>query len=166
MLSDVSELFNEPVIAPATDRRLTRRVVDVWARAARGHFPSWKAMQEMTPDDDLQWMFAVDCEKSVGFPYFIYVGSRIGKVADVFLCGADEFGLSLLDKATADINAARAQRAPHFREETLKLCDGRRVMMRAVTAPLADDGHTVSHVVGAVNGRFPTDTARMCTSSN
>jgi len=154
MLSDVSELFSQPVIAPAQDRRLTRRVVDVWTRAACGHFPSWKAMQEMTPDEDLDWMFAVDCEKSVGFPYFIFVGARIGKLADVFLCGADEFGLSLLDKATADITAARERGAPHFREETMVLCDGRRVMMRAVTAPLADDGQTVSHIVGAVNGRF------------
>lgn len=156
MLSDVSELFNGPFVAPARDRRLTRRVVDVWARAARGHFPSWTAMKDMTPEDDLDWMFVVDCEKSIGFPYFIYVGERIGKLADVFLSGAEEFGLSLLDKATADITAARERGGPHYREETLALCDGRRVMMRAVTAPLADDGQAVSHVVGAINGRFAT----------
>ncbi len=157
MLSDVSELFSEPVVMPATDRRLTRRVVDVWARAARGQFPSWRAMQTTGLGDDLDWIFVVDCEKSIGFPYFIYIGDHIGKLADVFLCGADEFGLSLLDKATADIAAARERAAPHFREETLVLCDGRRVMMRAVTAPLADDGQTISHVVGAVNGRFAAD---------
>jgi len=154
MLSDISTLFEAPVIAPATDRRLTRRVVDVWARAARGHFPSWNAMRDIGLGDDADWMFVVDCEKSVGFPYFTYIGDRLAKLADVFLTGADEFGLSLLDKATADIAAARESEAPHFREETLVLCDGRRVLMRAVTAPLAEDGRTVSHVVGAVNGRF------------
>ncbi len=157
MLSDVSELFNAPVAAPARDRRLTRRVVDVWARAARGQFPSWEAMQAAGLGDDKDWMFVVDCEKSIGFPYFVYVGDRLAKLADVFLCGADEFGLSLLDKATADIAAAQESAAPHFREETLVLCDGRRILMRAVTAPLADDGTTVSHVVGAVNGRFAPD---------
>ncbi len=157
MLSDVSELFDAPITAPAKDRRLTRRVVDIWARAARGQFPSWEAMQAAGLGDDVDWMFVVDCEKSVGFPYFVFVGDRIAKLADVFLCDADELGLSLLDKATADIAAAREREAPHFREETLVLCDGRRVLMRAVTAPLADDGQTVSHVVVAVNGRFATD---------
>ena len=104
--------------------------------------------------DDLDWMFVVDCEKSDGFPFFVFIGERIRKLADVFLSGADDFGASLLDKATADIFAARASEAPHFREETLVLCDGRRVLFRAVTAPLADDGKTISHVVGAVNGRL------------
>ncbi len=154
MLSDVGELFDAPAVAPAKDRRLTRRVVDVWARAARGHFPSWQAMQAADLGDDADWMFVVDCEKSVGFPYFVFVGGRLAKLADVFLCGADQLGLSLLDRATADIAAAREREAPHFREETLVLCDGRRILMRAVTAPLADDGETVSHVLGAINGRF------------
>lgn len=154
MLRDVTELFSAPETAPAIDRRLTRRVVDVWARAARGHFPSWTAMQDAGLGEDEDWMFVVDCEKSIGFPYFVHVGKRLGKLADIFLCGADEFGLSLLDKATADIASAQEREAPHFREETISLCDGRRVLMRSVTAPLAEDGYKVTHVVGAVNGKL------------
>ena len=154
MLSDVADLFGEIAPAPALDRRLGRRVVDVWARAARGRFPSWRAMQAVGLGEDIDWMFVVDCEKSAGFPYFTFMGDRLAKFADVFLCGENDFGLSLLDKATADIFAAVASEAPHFRKETLVLCDGRRVLLRAVTAPLAEDGETVSHVVGAVCGRF------------
>ena len=154
MLSDVPSLFDDLATAPAQDRRLTGRVVDVWARAARGHFPSWAAMQAVGLGEDVHWMFVVDCNKSNGFPYFIFIGDRIRKFADVFLRSDHELGASLLDKATADIYAARASKAPHFRAEKLVLCDGRHVHFRTVTAPLAEDGQTVSHMVGAVNGRL------------
>ncbi len=154
MLRDIPTLFDHRAVAPAQDRRLTGRVVDVWARAARGQFPTWDGMMEIGLGDDLDWMFVVDCEKSDGFPFFVFMGERIRKLADVFLSGADEFGASLLDRATADIFAARESQAPHFREESLLLCDGRKILFRAVTAPLAEDGKTVSHVVGAVNGRL------------
>lgn len=159
MLSDVADLFEGATPAPKQDRRLTRRVVDAWTRAARGRFPSWTQMQTEDLGEDVDWMFVVDCEKSVGFPYFTFIGERIAKFADVFLSGKDAYSLSLLDKATADIFAAVASEAPHFREETIVLCDGRRVVLRAITAPLADDGETVTHVVGAVNGRIARETA-------
>ncbi|MEM8770871.1 MAG: hypothetical protein AAGD92_04380 [Pseudomonadota bacterium] len=154
MLSDVSELFEATPSPVSTDRRIARRLIDVWARAARGRFPSWEDLQETDLGEDLDWLFVIDCEKSVGFPYFVFLGDRIAKLSDVFLCGANDWSLSLLDKATGDIFSAVATEAPHFREEALALCDGRRVMMRSVTAPLADDGETITHVVGVVSGRF------------
>lgn len=156
MLSDVAALF-EATPAPAADRRITRRLVDAWARAARGQFPSWAALREMDLGEDWGWMFAVDLEKSVGFPYFIYLGENLARLSDVYLSGATDWTLSLLDKATGDIYAAVAGETPHFREDTLMLCDGRRILMRSVTAPLADDGRTISHVAGVVSGRIAGD---------
>lgn len=157
MLSDVAELFGEPVVTPAADRRLTRRLVDAWARAARGQFPSWEAMQHSDLGDDWDWVFAVDLEKSVGFPFFIYLGHHLAKLSDVHLCGESDWTLSLLDKATADIYAAVASEAPHYRDDALTLCDGRRLLLRSVTAPLADNGVEITHVIGAASGRLAVD---------
>ena len=158
MLSDVAELLDGVAMTPSADRRLTRRFVDLWARAARGRYPSWEALQEMELGEDLDWMFVVDYERSIGFPFYIHLGQRLAKFSDVFLCGTSDFGLSLLNKATDDIFSAVAEQGPHFRDETQILCDGRQVHLRAVTAPLADDGENITHVVGAVNGRFAAST--------
>lgn len=157
MLSDVADLFGEAAISPSADRRLTRRLVDVWARAARGQFPSWPALQEMDLGEDSDWMFAIDLERSFGFPYFIYIGERLSKLSDIHLSGQDDWTMTVLDKVTADIYAAVAAEAPYYRDDELTLCDGRRLLFRVVTAPLADNGQTISHVVGAVSGRLALD---------
>ncbi len=157
MLSDVADLFGETAIAPAADRRLTRRLVDIWARAARGQFPSWEAMQASDLGDDWDWVFAVDLEKSVGFPFFIFLGDCLAKLSDVHLSGEGDWTLTLLDKATADIYAAVASEAPHYRDDAVTLCDGRQLLFRAVTAPLAEDGAVITHVIGAVSGRLALD---------
>ncbi len=154
MLSDVTSLFEGAAAAPALDRRLTRRLVDAWARASRGHFPSWTALREMDLGEDWDWIFAVDLEKSVGFPYFIYLGDNLARLSDVYLSGATDWTMSLLDKTTEDVFAAVAAEAPHYREEAVTLCDGRTILMRGVTAPLADDGRAITHIVGAANGRM------------
>lgn len=154
MLSDVADLLGHTNVAPVADRRLTRRLVDAWARASRGQFPSWSAMREMDLGEDWDWAFAIDLEKSIGFPFFIYVGDKLARLSDVYLSGESDWTLTLLDKATADITAAVSNEAPHFREDTLTLCDGRRLLFRSVTAPLANDGANVSHVVGVATGRI------------
>lgn len=154
MLRDVATLFDGAAMAPAADRRITNRLIDAWARAARGHFPSWAAMQDSDLGDDWNWVFAVDLECSVGFPYFIYLGDSLAKLSDVHLSGTSDWTMSLLDKATSDIFAAAAIEGPHYREDTLTLCDGRRVLLRGVTAPLADNGRDITHIIGAARGRF------------
>jgi len=154
MLHDVSELFEGAVLKPALDRRLGRRLVDAWARAARGRFPTWTAFQAMDLGEDWDWIFAVDLEKSVGFPFFIYLGDKLAKLSDVYLSGETDWTMTLLDKASSGIYAAVATEGPHCAEDTLTLCDGRRVVFRAVTVPLADDGENITHVIGAASGRF------------
>ncbi|MEO1251257.1 MAG: hypothetical protein AAFW81_02780 [Pseudomonadota bacterium] len=152
MLSDVAELF-EGAAAPSPDRRATRRFADAWTQSGRGGFPSWTQLKRIVSADDLDWMYVVDCDKSAGFPFFVFMGLRLSRLSDIFVCGDADTGLSVLDKVTADVSAAIAGEAPHFREETLTLCDGRRLQMRAVTAPLSENGDAITHVAGAVSGR-------------
>ena len=154
MLSDVAELFGDAAIAPASDRRLTRRLVDCWARTARGQFPSWSAMREQDLGDDWGWIFVIDLEKSIGFPYFVYLGECLAKLSDIHLSGEDDWTMTVLDKTTSDIYAAAAAEAPHFRDDEMVLCDGRRLLFRVVTVPLAEDANTISHIIGAASGRI------------
>lgn len=155
MLNEVSSLFGDALaVQPASDRRATRRFVDAWARAARGRFPSWRAMREIDLGEDWNWAFAVDLAKSAGFPYFIYLGSNLAKLSDVYLSGDADWTMSLLDKATAEMQACVAAEAPHEREDELVLCNGQRILFRCVTAPLADNGRTITHVAGVASGMF------------
>ena len=64
MLRDVGALLDHVAVAPAADRRLSRRLIDAWARAARGHFPSWAAMQEMNLGDDWDWPILESADRS------------------------------------------------------------------------------------------------------
>jgi len=155
MLNEITALFGETVAAaPPTDRRATRRFVDLWTKAARGRFPSWRAVRDLDLGPDWDWAFCIDLEKSSGFPYFIYLGSSLAKLSDVYLSGDADWTLSLLDKATGEINACVSIAGPHFREDELRLCNGRRILFRCVTAPLADNGEKVTHVAGVANGVF------------
>lgn len=153
MLSEVSSLFGDGLATePASDRRATRRFVDAWARAARGRFPSWRAMREIDLGEDWNWAFAVEIARSASFPYFIYLGSSLAKLSDVYLSGDADWTMSLLDKATAEIAACAAAEAPQEREDALVLCNGQRILFRCVTAPLADNGRTITHVAGVASG--------------
>ncbi|MEX0644084.1 MAG: hypothetical protein WD076_02160, partial [Parvularculaceae bacterium] len=136
------------------DRRATRRFADLWTQASRGRFPAWNEIKRIDFAADWEWIFVVDLKLSNGFPYFIFLGRNLAKLSDVYLTGDLDWTLSLLDKATCEINACVAASSPIYREEALTLCNGRRVLFRSVTAPLADDGETVTHAAGLVSGAF------------
>ncbi|MEZ5921248.1 MAG: hypothetical protein R3C60_07825 [Parvularculaceae bacterium] len=154
MIEGTAGLFDEAIIAPPSDRRLTHRLLSVWAQTARGSFPTWTEMRSVDLGEDWNWVFVVDLKQSVGFPYFTYLGSRLARLSTVYLSGATEWTLSLLDKATANIDAAVAAEGPHQASDELTLCDGRKILFRCMTAPLAEDGEKISHVVGCASGRF------------
>lgn len=154
MIRDLSELFESTPVSPAQDRRLSQRILNAWACAARGSFPSWSDMRAIDLGEDWNWVFVVDLKKSAGFPYFIYLGSRLAHLAEVYLGGETDWTVSLLDKAAERIDAAVAARGPHVEENELTLCDGRSIRFRAISAPLAEDGEDITHVLGAAFGRF------------
>lgn len=103
---------------------------------------------------DWNWVFVVDLAKSNGFPHFSYLGSQLSRLADVYLVGGSEWTVSILDRATDEINAAVAEEGPHLVEDSLTLCDGRPLQFRCMTAPLAEDGLFITQVAGVVSGRL------------
>lgn len=154
MIQETAGLFDQAIIAPASDRRLAQRLLTVWAQAARGAFPSWADMRAVDLGADWNWVFVVDLKQSIGFPYFIYLGSELAKLSAIYLQGQTEWTLSLLDMAAANIDAAVAAAGPNHHEDELTLCDGRRVLFRSMTAPLAEDGETISHILGCASGKL------------
>lgn len=157
ILQETAGLFDQAIIAPPSDRRLTQRLLAVWAQTARGRFPSWTDMRTVDLGRDWNWVFVVDLKQSVGFPYFIYLGSELAKLSAIYLQGATDWTLSLLDIAAANIDAAVAAEGPNQHESELVLCDGRKILFRSMTAPLAEDGEAISHVVGCASGRLADD---------
>ena len=129
-----------------------------WVRVSRGAFPSWADLRAADlgagREADWDWAFLVDLEKSGAFLHFSYLGEEIAKLSKVYLAGAGDWAMTMLERAARDISAAVAEEAPHLSEDTLFLNDGRTVLFRSMTAPLADDGVAVSHVLGVVSGRI------------
>ncbi len=154
MIQETAGLFDQAIIAPPSDRRMTQRLISVWAQATRGSFPSWADMRTVDLGADWNWVFVVDLKQSVGFPYFIYLGSDLAKLSAIYLQGQTDWTLSLLDKAAANIDAAVAAQGPVQNESELTLCDGRRILFRTMTAPLAEDGETITQVVGCASGKL------------
>ncbi|MBT8470987.1 MAG: hypothetical protein HKN14_10830 [Marinicaulis sp.] len=157
MSIDIADLFDGSAAAPTADRRITNRLMESWARADRDRFPSWASLQNHDLGDDWNWIFVVDLARSVGFPCFTFLGDKLAKLSDVYLSGSEDWTVSLLEKVTNDVFDAAAVEGPLDRDDVLTLCDGRRLLVRAVTLPLADDGQIISHAIGAVNGRFATN---------
>lgn len=165
MIGEVATLFGDAGIGETahsgnllamapSDRRISRRVLDLWTQASRGLYPSWADLKETDLGEDGNWIFVVDLKESVGFPYFVYLGAALAKLSDVFLSGTNDWTLSLLDKATSTIDATVDRGVPVFEENRITLCDGRGLLFRSMTAPLADNGADISHVLGVVSGRL------------
>lgn len=159
MIQETAGLFDQAIIAPPSDRRMAQRLLSVWAQAARGSFPSWAEMRAVDLGNDWNWVFVVDLKQSIGFPYFTYLGSELAKLSAIYLQGETDWTLSLLDMAAANIDAAVAAAGPVHHDNDLTLCDGRQILFRSMTAPLAEDGEYVSHVVGCASGRLADEGA-------
>lgn len=153
MIADIATIFGDAAMEPAHDRRLTQRFSKAWSQAARGAWPSWAEFRTADLGADWNWVFAVDLKRSAGFPYFIFLGSRLANLSDVYLSGDENWTMSLLDRAASELDATAAAGSPILREASLTLYDGRRILFRSLTAPLSDDGARVTHVCGVAGGR-------------
>ena len=156
-MADISTLFTPPSAPAAADRRIINRMSKVWTDCAAGKFPSWEEIRANDLGEDWNWVFVVDLAQSVGYPHFIFLGAKLAKLSEVYLQGGGEWAVSLLDRASEDINAAVAKSGPHMIEDEITLRDGQELMFRCMTAPLADDGRFVTHVFGVVSGRISAD---------
>ena len=163
MLQDIALLFQGDVPSVSSDRRLSARLSDNWySLRQEGVRPSWEDFQRIELGEDWGWVFVLDVKKSVGFPYFIFLGENLARLSDVYLSGQTDWTVSLLEKAAGGIDETINAGEPVQRNDELQLCDGRIVRLRAVTAPLTNaggaladgDGQIFSHVIGAVSGRI------------
>lgn len=159
MLTDISSIFQPATVNRNCEYRLTRRVAAIWTQAARNRLPDWKEIRQYDLGDDWNWVFAVDLEKSSGFPYFMYLGNNLGKLSDVYLADEKDWSTTLLEKAVSDIETAVRINGLHFVDSTVTLCDGRKLLFRSMTAPLSRDGKKASHVMGAANGQIENRTS-------
>ncbi len=153
-MPDVTKLFPAGAAQPAKDRRRIQRFVNAWAAASKGAYPTWRELREIDLGSDWNWVYVVDLAQSQGYPHFDFLGPRLSELAEVYLAGGGDWAVSVLDRAAEDINAAVAEQGPHMREDTLVLEDGAAVLVRCVTAPLSEDGETITQVAGIVSGRL------------
>ncbi|MEO1015676.1 MAG: hypothetical protein AAFX08_10865 [Pseudomonadota bacterium] len=153
-MPDVSKLFPMAATQPMSDRRRIQRFVNAWAAASKGAFPSWRELRQIDLGSDWNWVYVVDLAQSQGYPHFDFLGPRLSELAEIYLAGGGDWAVSVLDRAADDINAAVTDQGPHMCEDTLVLEDGAAVLVRCVTAPLSEDGETISQVVGIVSGRL------------
>lgn len=154
MSSHAMKIMGAAAASPAEERRLTERFTAHWREATTAGLPNWRQFRAIDLGADWNAVFAVDLRQSLGFPFFIYLGPSLAHLADVYLSGDEEWTLSLLDRATDELELTAAAGKPISREATLTLFDGHRVMFRCVTAPLAENGVDITHVCGVACGRL------------
>lgn len=135
-------------------QRLVMRVMRYWLNLCGDRaFPK---VSEIVPSDvgeDWDSCFILDAHSAHPFPMFGHLGSELGKYSGVFLSGAKDWKLTLLDKVTLDVSKAIETRAPVLLEDEFKRYDGRTILFRCVLLPMSEDGHTVTQVMGAANGK-------------
>jgi len=135
------------------ERRLTKRVQKTWMNYAEGRLPSWEEMQTLDLGADWHSCFAVDLALSDGFPYFVYLGENLARLAMIYLPDQAHREITPMDMVTAKMDEATLTRAPVFHGDMLRLPDKRKILFRSVLLPLSENGEDVTHIFGAANGK-------------
>lgn len=140
---------------PEAERRLTWRLLHYWEilRAVRS-YPSLADIDGSAIPDVWPWCFVLDTRRDYPSPYFHYLGESLAKYSGIYLSGKDDWRMTLLDKAAAHLDRTLSAREPILIEDELVRYDGRPLIFRSVMLPLSDDGTTITHVLGAANGRL------------
>ncbi len=137
------------------ERRLTYRVLSYWDEL-RGSRP-WPALADIdggTIPEIWPWCFVLDTQLDYPTPYFQYLGRDLAKYSGIYLSGKNDWRMTLLDKASAHLGRTLAAREPILIEDELVRYDGQKLLFRSIMLPLSDDGESISHVLGAANGRI------------
>ncbi len=153
MKTDTLEALGRTPSARITERRVTERVRNKWARIARGRLPSLKEVEAINFGPDRLYCFAVDLRLSDIFPYFIFMGEAISRYSTAYPLGDPRREKTLLDTAIAKMDEAALSRAPVEYNDIKELDDGRRVAFRAILLPVSENGTDVTHIFGAARGR-------------
>ncbi len=154
MKSDVLENPVKTAERRMTERRLTERVKNKWARIARDRLPSLRQVEELNLGPDRPYCFAIDLRLSDIFPYFIYMGDEIARFSSAYPMGDPRREKTLLDAAMSKMDEAALNRHPVEYSDIKKLDNGRRVAFRSILLPVSETGDSVSHIFGAAKGRM------------
>lgn len=146
-----SEVLEAP--ARVSERRLTERVRNKWARIARDRLPTLQEVQDLNLGPDRGFSFVVDLRLSDIFPYFIFMGEELSRYSTLYPMGDPRREKTLLDTAIAKMDEAALNRAPVEFADIKKLDDGRRVAFRSILLPVSENGRDVTHIFGAARGR-------------
>lgn len=148
----------EPVTSqPATveDKRLVQRILAHWQEWCLGdEFPRRADIAGDVFGDDWQDCFILDSTSEHPFPVFDFMGQRLAKFSGVFLSGKSDWTETLLDKATGHVDEVFESRDVVLIEEILTRFDGKRLAFRCILLPLSEDGETITHILGAANGKL------------
>lgn len=139
---------------PIMMQRLVMRVMRYWLNlCGERAFPKVSDIVPGDMGDDWESCFVLDAHSDHPFPMFGHLGSELGKYSGVFLSGRKDWTLTLLDKVTLDVSKAVESCAPVLLEDEFKRFDGKIIKFRCVLLPMSEDGHTVTQVMGAANGK-------------
>lgn len=140
---------------PEAERRLTYRLLNYWD-SLRGNriYPGLDDIDGAMIPDLWPWCFVLDTRRDYPSPYFEYLGEDLAKYSGIYLSGKDDWRVTLLDKAAEHLDRTLAAREPILIEDELRRYDGRELLFRSIMLPLSEDGETISHVLGAANGRL------------
>ncbi len=153
MRTDVLERPGKLALKRATERRLTERVRNKWARIARDRLPSLKEVESLSFGPDRSYCFAVDLRLSDVFPYFLFMGDELAAYSTLYPMGDPRREKTLLDTAIAKMDAAALTRKPVEFSDIQRLDDGRRIAFRSVLLPVSENGVDVTHIFDAASGR-------------
>lgn len=154
MRSDVLETPAKAAERRVTERRLTERVRNKWARIAREGLPSLREVEELNLGPDRPFCFAIDLRLSDIFPYFIFMGEEVARFSSAYPLGDPRREKTLLDAAMSKMDEAALNRAPVEYSDIKRLDDGRRIAFRSILLPVSENGGDVSHIFGAAKGRM------------
>ena len=153
MKTDVLDAPGNTKLARITERRLTERVRNKWARIARGRLPSLQEVESLNFGPDRPYCFAVDLRLSDIFPYFLFMGEAISRYSTEYPLGDPRREKTLLDTAIVKMDEAALSRAPVEFSDIKQLDDGRRIAFRSILLPVSENGADVTHIFGAAKGR-------------
>ena len=135
------------------DRRLAGRVLACWQKHSGDRLPAWRDIKEADFGEDWPFCFAVDLSLSVSFPYYIYMGDAVSRLADPLIPASGGWFPAPLDIVIEKLEEAALSREPVSYRDTVTFPGGKKGHFRGVLLPLADNGVDVSHIFGAINGK-------------
>lgn len=153
MKTDVMEKPGGGALKRVTERRLTERVRNKWARVARDRLPTLQEVEAISFGPDRAFCFAVDLRLSDVFPYFLFMGDELATYSTIYPLGDPRREKTLLDTAIAKMDEAAITRAPVEFSDIKKLDDGRRIAFRSILLPVSENGTDVTHIFGAARAR-------------